>query len=659
MLNSSRFASCVLSVCSPLLLVGVAGAQFGAQQVISTTADGAYSVYAIDLDGDGDADVLSASVIGGKIVWYENLGGGAFGAQQVITTDADEAWSVYATDLDGDGDADVLLASFGDNKIAWYENLGGGAFGTQQVITTDVDGPWSVYATDLDGDGDADVLSASANDGKIAWHENLGGGAFGAQQVITTATNGAIWVHATDLDGDGDADVLSASAVDGKIAWYENLGGGAFGAIQVITTAALGTRSAYATDLDGDGDADVLSASFPDDKIAWYENLGGGAFGPQEVITTAADGPHSIYATDLDGDGDADVLSASYIDNKIAWYENLGSGAFGGQQVITTAVDFPLSVYAADLDGDGDADVLSASAGGDNIVWYENQMGTCSPLDDDAFEDNDTCATPSAVADGTHTGLFVSKSDPDYYSFTVADGATLTVDVLFAAANGDLDAMLYESGFCTDDQESGCDSTLACGYSVSDNESLSWTNVTGADVDCILRVHVWPDTPLNCNTYDLVLAVAGPGGPVLFCNPANAHSGGAFATLAASDFSGPGLYHLEAWNGPDDQFGYFLVSAGSNDPGVSISDGRLCLQSPIGRYSPAADGALNSIGRFDVGGVFQNLGGTSSVGSGFDVPSTLPNPPGGMIGVGDTWCFQLWYRDGVASNFSDGISVTF
>jgi len=40
----------------------------------------------------------------------------------VITTAADGALSVFATDLDGDGDQDVLSASTGDNKIAWYEN---------------------------------------------------------------------------------------------------------------------------------------------------------------------------------------------------------------------------------------------------------------------------------------------------------------------------------------------------------------------------------------------------------------------------------------------------------------------------------------------------------------------------------------------------------
>jgi hypothetical protein len=88
-----------------------------------TSANGARSVYATDLDGDGDADVLSASQLDDKIAWYENLGGGSFGAQQVITTSAYGARSVYATDLDGDGDADVLSASWLDDKIAWYENL--------------------------------------------------------------------------------------------------------------------------------------------------------------------------------------------------------------------------------------------------------------------------------------------------------------------------------------------------------------------------------------------------------------------------------------------------------------------------------------------------------------------------------------------------------
>ena len=142
-----------------------------------------------DLDGDGDQDVLSASVGDDKIAWYENTDGlGAWGAQRVITTSADGAVWVYAADLDGDGDFDVLSSSWFDNKFAWYENTDGlGTFGPQQVITTSVAGAMAVYTADLDGDGDVDVLSASLGDNKVAWYENMNGlGEFGPQQVITT-----------------------------------------------------------------------------------------------------------------------------------------------------------------------------------------------------------------------------------------------------------------------------------------------------------------------------------------------------------------------------------------------------------------------------------------------------------------------------------------
>ncbi|MCP4247422.1 MAG: hypothetical protein GY778_10280 [bacterium] len=219
------------------LLAGIAAGLAGAlparggevpftERVISTTADRALSVFATDLDGDGDTDVLSASPFDDKIAWYENDGGSppTF-TERVISTTADLTRFVFATDLDGDGDTDVLSASFHDDKIAWYENDGGSppAF-TERVISTAADGPESVFATDVDGDGDTDVLSASGRDDKIAWYENDGGSppTF-TERVISTAADWAASVFATDVDGDGDTDVLSASQTNSKIAWYENL----------------------------------------------------------------------------------------------------------------------------------------------------------------------------------------------------------------------------------------------------------------------------------------------------------------------------------------------------------------------------------------------------------------------------------------------------
>ncbi|MFC2119171.1 T9SS type A sorting domain-containing protein, partial [Bacteroidota bacterium] len=336
------------------------------------------SVYACDFDNDADNDVISTSYWDGIIYWHENLdGSGNFGTAQLITNIAEGANSVYACDIDGDGDNDVISASWLDNKIAWYENIdGAGSFGPQQIITTSAIEAHTVYACDIDGDGDNDVLSASYGDNKIAWYKNLdGNGNFSDQIIITNSAINALSVYACDIDGDGDNDVLSASGEDNKIALYINTDGiGNFADQYVISTSVDRPFCVYACDIDGDGDNDVLSASENDDKIAWYENIDGrGHFGPQQIISVEADGAEVVYACDIDNDGDNDVLSACYWGNKIALYENIdGKGNFSEEIVISNTAYGIFSVYAADLNGDEKIDVLSASAVGDKIEWQSN-----------------------------------------------------------------------------------------------------------------------------------------------------------------------------------------------------------------------------------------------------------------------------------------------
>ena len=53
---------------------------------------------------------------------------GSYSAQRVISVDAEGARSVYAADVDGDGDVDALSASYTDDTVAWYENDGSQSF---------------------------------------------------------------------------------------------------------------------------------------------------------------------------------------------------------------------------------------------------------------------------------------------------------------------------------------------------------------------------------------------------------------------------------------------------------------------------------------------------------------------------------------------------
>lgn len=262
---------------------------------VTTSANNAYAVYPADLDGDGDIDIVSASFDDDTIAWYENLDGkGVFGPLISITKAAKGATDVLAIDMDNDGDIDVVSASSFDDKVAWYRNVDGmGTFDEQIIISEDVDLATSVHAADVDLDGDMDILSASGGDDKISWHENLDGmGTFGQGKIVTLEADRAFSVYAADLDGDNDPDAISASRDDNRIAWYENLGDGRFGVQQTISSSIIGARSVIAVDLDSDGDPDVISASQDGNRVVWYEN--------RSLVPTVLDAEDEIVLEEIE-----------------------------------------------------------------------------------------------------------------------------------------------------------------------------------------------------------------------------------------------------------------------------------------------------------------------------------------------------------------------
>tara|TARA_B100000809_G_scaffold176743_1_gene174193 strand:- start:7515 stop:8903 length:1389 start_codon:yes stop_codon:yes gene_type:complete len=364
------------------LNTGLCFAQFGEQQIITSGASGAHDVIAADLNGDGNKDVISASAgNSSKLAWYPNNGQGDFGPQQIVTEELSGIRKVFAADLDGDGDLDLLSQDGGFDIVVWFENLDGlGNFGAQNLITNNADGVSYVYAADIDNDGDMDVLSSSSFDSKIAWYENLDGlGDFGPQLIINGNANDVRSVFAADIDGDGDLDVLcpSSSIGIGYPTWYENLDGlGNFGPEIDITFDTLGGSFTIAVDLDNDDDMDVINVEYGGNTIAWFENTDGlGNFGPKNIISNIIQ-PLKIVAKDFDNDGDIDIASINH-DNDgttaVYWHENTdGLGTFSPEQIISTNILGGRGIDAADLDNDGDMDVLSASIIDYKIAWYEN-----------------------------------------------------------------------------------------------------------------------------------------------------------------------------------------------------------------------------------------------------------------------------------------------
>lgn len=356
---------------------------FGMRNVIGFNVDGAHYVLAEDIDGDGDLDIVATAHWDNQVLWFENTDGvGTFGPEQIISSSAQWANSVVAVDIDGDGDLDVASSSADDQKIAWYENTNGqGAFGPEQLVFIDIEDKTFVKAGDIDSDGDIDLISDLGNDNEIAWYENTDGlGNFAAPVIISNGDINFVLAKLYDVDNDGDLDVVATQAIANKTVWYENLDGmGNFGSQTIISDETFQPREIYASDMDNDGDLDVVTTTFS--YLGLCKNLDGqGNFNRQYLINGSANNPDRIITADFNGDGNQDVLSVSY--NKLSWHKNISNSIPYGEE-ITVDVDqsFFNAIDIGDIDADGDIDIVAFISGfsGFNqdarVVWYENKNG--------------------------------------------------------------------------------------------------------------------------------------------------------------------------------------------------------------------------------------------------------------------------------------------
>jgi hypothetical protein len=286
-----------------------------------------------DLDGDGDLELIVSNNAANEL-WIHD--GPITEGAILPTPPASKRLAVIepqghvVVDLEGDGDLDILAASYASNTnpVFGYKNDGAGNFAPLSFLL----GPLAIPAegidvSDLDHDGVLDVVFGSFSNSPLQPSMVLYGqiNAQGDYTLDITSPNnyqvldyGILGMTIADLDQDGwDDIVLAATFGDAVIIWMNDATGHFPNDVQHrLTISTSRPFTVAARDIDNDGHLDIGVANY---KPGIETNpTSSFLMGPDFASTTnyAVENAVAITVGDLDGDGIEDVAYHSSTGNE-------------------------------------------------------------------------------------------------------------------------------------------------------------------------------------------------------------------------------------------------------------------------------------------------------------------------------------------------------
>ncbi len=397
------------------------------------------SLLALDMNGDGDKDIINGDILGTNLLYIENCGtpdsawmcaqDSAFPSYDIPANMLDVAGPHYF-DANNDGNNDLIVSNFfftGEDyyNVKFYRNT----TNNQSNVFSYVKNRWLVDGMievgtgahpvffDVDQDGKKDLLVG--NDyyynnntpvGKIAYYRNTGTGIKSEFTLVTDdfaglSMTGLIGIYPTfgDLDGDNDQDMLIGES-DGNLVYYQNIAGAGNPCIFILTQANyqsinIGDNAApQLVDVDRDGNLDLLIGE-RSGTLNYYRNTGSAGVPVFSFVTdtfgnlnvTKWNSFAGFSAPLLFDNGNGYELLVGSMSGYLYHFNNI-DGNLAGTFTLTDSMfqnicEPQIAVPAmADVDGDGNFDLAVGSLAG-GIVLYTQNTALTNPetLQDDVF----------------------------------------------------------------------------------------------------------------------------------------------------------------------------------------------------------------------------------------------------------------------------------